>query len=336
MIEIDGSLMEGGGQIIRTSIALAAITKKPVHIFNIRIKRDNPGLRAQHLNAIKAAAMLCNADCEGLSIGSKEIKFVPGDIIGRTLSIDIGTAGSITLLLQCLIPICAFADDKVRIKIKGGTENLHAPCIDYFRFVIVPFLQKFGLEIEIELIKRGYYPKGGGMVEVFTEPIKVNKPIYLTEQGDILEINGISNASLFLKKASVAERQARSAKQVLLKKYLCPIKINTEYADSLSPGSSIVLWARTSSGSIIGADVIGERGKRSEEVGKEAAEKLINEIESKAPIDVHLADNLIPWIALFSGKIKVSDISLHTKTNMFICGKFLEKKFKIDGNVIEC
>ena len=336
MIEIDGSLMEGGGQIIRTSIALSAITKKPVHIFNIRAKRDKPGLRAQHLNAIKAAAMLCNAECKGLSISSGEIEFIPKEIIGRTLSIDIGTAGSITLILQCLIPICAFASNKIRIKIKGGTENLHAPCIDYFRFVILPFLEKFGLNARIELIKRGYYPKGGGMVEIFTKPIEKSKPLYLIEQGEILEINGISNASLFLKKTDVAERQARSARQILSKKYFCPIKIKTEYADSLSPGSSIVLWARTSSGSIIGADTIGERGKRSEEVGKEAAEKLMREIESGAPIDLHLADNLIPWIALFSGKIKVSNISLHTKTNIFICEKFLEKKFKINGNVIEC
>lgn len=343
MIKLDGSYLEGGGQIVRTSLALSTITQKPFEVTDIRKGRPKPGLKNQHLFCIKALEKLCNARTEGAELGSTYLKYYPGKIKPQTLSIDIGTAGSITLLLQSLLIPSIFADSKIRLKIIGGTDVSWSPSFDYFNNIIIPQIRKYA-DIEANLLKRGYYPKGGGKVDVKIKPkfnlenIKEAPKINLTEQHNLIQIKGISHASSDLEKAQVAERQARSAK-LALNRLNCPINIRTEYSETLSTGSGITLWAIFSKDLneidfnnpiILGSDALGERGKRSEEVGKEAAEKLLKEINSKAPVDLHLADNLIPFLALVGGQIKVSKITNHTLTNIYVCEKFLDNKFDID------
>lgn len=356
MIKIDGNYLEGGGQIVRTALAFSTITQKPFEVHEIRRGRKNPGLKPQHLYCIKALEQLCTAKAEGAEIESSAIRYTPGKIQGKTIKIDIGTAGSITLLLQSLLLPCFFADKKIKLKLKGGTNVKWSMPIEYLEHVLAPHLKKFCEDIKIKLIKRGYYPKGGGEVEITIKPkyklaehpgfesflkeIRTKqKGINSTEQPKLIQIKGISHASKTLEKAQVAERQAKSAK-FLLSKYEVPVNIRTEYCDTLSPGSGITVWAVFSKNEedldlinpiILGADGLGERGKPSEEVGKEAAQSLAEEIDSGAPTDYHLADNLVPWLALFCpSSIKTSKITDHAKTNIYTVEQFLGKIFEIE------
>lgn len=352
MIKLDGSYGEGGGQIIRTALALSTITKKPFEVEHIRKGRCDTGIKSQHLYCIKALEKLCNAKTEGAKLGSTYLKYCPGEIKGRTISIDIGTSGSICLVLQALLMPCFFADQKVRLKMTGGTDGKWAQHYNYFKSVFLPQIERFTGKIDVKLIKRGYYPKGGGKVDLkiipkfklnefrdfneFLNFVKSKNMDYnLTEQGKLIKIEGLSNASNYLKEAEVAERQAKSAKQVLAK-LNTPVGIHPEYYDTLSPGSGIVLWAEFEN-TRIGGDSLGEKGKRAEAVGKEAAEMLLKEIDSGAPVDEYLADQILPFMALTKfSKIRVSKVTEHCKTNIYVIEKFLDVKFRIKENLIEC
>ena len=356
MILIDGSHKEGGGQIVRTALAFSTITQIPFEADNIRQGRKDAGLKPQHLFCVKALEKLCDAKAEGAEFGSSKLKYIPGKIKGKTINVDIGTAGSISLLMQSLLLPCFFADKKVKLKFKGGTNTNWSMPIEYFQEIFVPYISKFCEKIIVKLIRRGYFPKGGGEVEItikpkfkladypdfktFLEEIrKQNLGLERTEQKHLIQIKGVSHASKHLEKAEVADRQAKAAK-FLLNKYGVPVNIRKEYCDAYSPGSGITLWAVFSKDKedldlinpiILGASSLGERGKPSEKVGEEAAKELIKQIESKAPIDSHMADNLIPWMALFCpSKIKVSELTEHTRTNIYVVEQFLEKMFEID------
>jgi RNA 3'-terminal phosphate cyclase (GTP) len=345
MIKIDGNYGEGGGQIIRTALALSTLTGESFEAFNIRKGRRTPGLKAQHIHCIKGLEQLCDAKSQFAEIGSDKLVYEPGKTEGKTVSIDIGTAGSISLLLQSLLLPCFFSDKPVRLKITGGTSGKWAMPYDFFNSIFVPQIRKYCKKIDLKLIRRGYYPKGGGKIDVKITPHKdkgILPELNSIEQGRLIQIKGISHASRLLEKAQVAERQAKAAK-TLLNKFDTPVNIQIEYAETFCPGSGITLWGIFSKDKdeidinnpiLIGADALGEIGKRSEDVGKEAAENLIKEISSKAPIDSHTADNLIPFLALFKGKIKVSEITEHTRTNMWICEQFLGKMFEIRENII--
>lgn len=356
MIHIDGNYKEGGGQIVRTALAFSTITQIPFEVDNIRSGRKDAGLKPQHLFCIKGLQKLCDAKAEGAEKGSSKIRYEPGKLKGKSIEIDIGTAGSITLLMQAILLPCFFADKQMKIKLKGGTNVKWSMPIEYFQEVYIPYIRKFCEKIDVKLIKRGYYPKGGGEVEItikpkfklseypdfktFLEEIrKQNLSINNTEQHHLIQIRGLSHASKHLEKAEVADRQAKAAR-FLLNKYEVPVTIRKEYCDTYSPGSGITTWALLSkqkedldiiNPTILGADSLGAPGKQSEKVGEEAAKDLIKQIESKAPIDHHLADNLIPWMALFSpSKIKVSEITDHTRTNIYVVEQFLGKLFEID------
>jgi len=344
MLTIDGSTGEGGGQIVRTSVAMSAIMQEPVKIINIRANRPNPGLSAQHFSAIDSVAKLCNADVLGLCIGSREVVFKPGSIENKKLNIDVGTAGSVTLILQALMIPASLADEII-INIRGGTDVRWSPPIDYLRFVTHGVLQKFGCTGEVVLLRRGFYPKGGGRVEVKIKGVKKLNKINLDERGNFKGICGISHAHTNLKKAEVAKRQVKSARPLLfnelsnLKKLnenfnlnLDFIKIRQEYQDALSYGSGITLWAEFEN-TVIGSDSLGERGKRAEIVGMEAAQNLIKEIKSGACLDKYMADQVIPYLALSKSFVKVSEITEHARTNVKIVNKF-GFDVKIEENVI--
>ena len=341
MIEIDGSYGEGGGQIVRTALALSTITQKPFRVINIRKGRKQPGLKAQHVTAVKALQQICGAKTSEVELGATELTYTPGKIKGGKFSFDIGTAGSITLLLQAILPPLLFAPKKVTITITGGTAGKWQAPVEYFQHVLLPNIQRFCKSIDCRILKRGYFPKGGGQVVVEVTPLKSLKevtPINLVERGELVQIKGVSHAAQILAMRKVSERQAQAA-EMLLKKYDVPLDIQTEYQETLCAGSGILVWARFAAddepSTVLGADGLGERGVLAEDVGKQAAKQLIKEIDSGAAADKHLGDQLLPFMALLPGStIVASEISQHSKTNMWVIEKFLPVKFSVDGNKI--
>jgi len=334
-LEIDGDYLEGGGQILRTSLALSAITARPIKVTNIRARRPTPGLKPQHLNTIKALEKICKAETTGIKLKSKKITFKPSnECMGFHIDIDVGTAGGIGLILQSILVVAAFKCKGLSLNITGGTMGLGQVPVDYYPNVVFHMLKKSGLRAKLSILKRGYYPEGGGEVSVSIEPIKYQKPINITLAGEVRHIGGISCASKDLFGSKVAQRQAKAASELLAEKFSCPMQIKSEYVDTKSVGSEINLYAYTDSGSILGTDERGEKGKLAERVGRDAAKKLIFEIESQSACDLHLADNLIPWLALLGGSIKTSQITQHTKTNIWVTEKFFGKIFSIEDNLI--
>ncbi len=339
MIIIDGSFGEGGGQILRTSIALSSILLKPVKIINIRAKRKPPGLKRQHMTAIKILATLTNAEVRGLELGSTIVEFIPKTRRGGHFSFDIGTAGSISLVLQAALPVMLYASDNVSITIRGGTDVPWSPPIDYVKNVLIPFLNEMGAKINIAVKRRGHYPKGGGIVNVEVEPIKKLQPLKKPSRGNVLSIYGLSHAVRL--PSHVAIRQAKAATLVLERYGYKNIKIDTEFYEKnkdphLGPGSGIVLWAKTEY-SILGADALGARGKPAEKVGEEAALKLINDLSTNAALDTHMSDMIIPFLAIADGTSEVTgaNLTMHAYTNIEVVKKFIDTEVYLKGKINE-
>lgn len=341
MLDIDGSYLEGGGQILRTACALSAVTGTPCRIFNIRKGRPRPGLRTQHLAGIEALAFFSGGRLEGAFQGSTEITFSPGAESKAELSVVISTAGSITLALQSLLPAAVMAPapvpapvTPVTIEFRGGaTDTFFAPSLDYCTEVFLATLGMIGVRAEVEAARRGYYPKGGaqGVARIFP-----SRPgaLSLTERGTPNKILLLSRASASLKARSVAERQAAGARQALGKADI-PVEERISYHDSSCPGSSICLVA-VYENSRLGADGLGKIGKRAEDVGREAARSLLGEMASGACLDRHMADQVLPFMAL-SGRecsVTVSEVTTHARTNMWVTEKFIQGKFEVRDGLV--
>jgi len=331
-LEVDGSQKSGSGTILRLSIALAGILGEPLHIYNIRQRRSEPGLRPQHLEAVLTAAKLCNAEIRGATLGSRELWFEPSEIRGGEVHAEIGTAGSIPMLLLTILPLCAFAKRPVRVRIvRGGTDVRNAPTINYLKYVLLPLLERMGLRASLTVQKYGYYPKGMGEVFMEVQPCDRLSPLRLEEFGNVEELDGVSVCT-FLADRRVAERQAKAANEYLrVSGYEAKIEVVNDVSNPLQKGSSLVLWARSDTGALLGGDAIGELRKPSEVVGEEAAENLVEELESRATLDIHLADMLVPYAALADGNSAylTRAITDHLDTNVWLAREILGVKFHV-------
>jgi len=319
MIEIDGSFGEGGGQIVRTAVSLSAVTGKLIKINQIRQKRPKPGLAPQHVQAISILTRICGAKISGVEPGSYEITFEPGRIKGGNYRIDIGTAGSVTLLMQCLLPAMIKADSPVKLEVRGGTDVQWSPTVDYFRYVFLPALNCFGAKIQLDIKQRGYYPKGLGSVLLEVIPSDLRTAHLNSQNGKIIE--GISHCSNLPE--HVAKRQAETAFGILSLDGFDP-RIDFEVKNVPSTGSGITLWS-----GFKGESALGKRGLKAEDVGRKAAEEMIKEMRSRSIVDIHLADQLIPYLALAGGSFTTREISKHTRTNIWTAKHFLEKEIVI-------
>jgi len=334
MILIDGSYLEGGGQILRTSVAMSAITGQPCRIENIRKGRPNPGLQPQHLKGLEAAAKICNAKTSGLSIGSETVEFFPGKIGGGEFFIDTETAGSVTLIMEALMPICLFAPRQCVLNVTGGTDVQWSPSIHYFKRTFLSSLEAFGLkegeEYDLSIKKYGFYPRGGGKVVLRTRPFSSFKKIDMTSRGKLRKVDVVSLTSSDLRKSCISERQIDGVEKIF-----APLaKRDVLYDDTLSPGSSIFINAIFEN-CRMGFSALGKRGKKAEDVGEEAAKELKGQMASHACFDENMADQIIPYMALAGGsKISVAKVTNHCRTNIWVIEKFLPVKFDVKGNVI--
>ncbi len=321
---IDGSYGEGGGQILRTAIALSAVLGMEVEITNIRAKRKNPGLRNQHLWGIKLVAMMTGARVEGLRVGSTRIYFRPGRIKGGEYRIDVGTAGSITLLLQTSLIPALFAENEVVLELKGGTDVPWSPTADYYRHVLFPILRRMGATLEMEVLERGYYPEGGGMVRVTVQPSSL-QGIRIERRGSLRERRGyISQRNL---PYHIVERMKNTARGYSFAEDV--------RSSGVSRGCSILLLHEYEE-SLLAADSLCKRGVRAEEVAMQALKRLEMEEKSEATVDVNMSDHLLPFGFLARGKTsyRVREITGHAKTNAWLIEKF-GGKVRIEGNRIE-
>ncbi len=328
LIELDGS---AGGQVIRTAIGLSAYTGKPVKITKIRAARPNPGIQAQHLEAINAVRELCGAETEDAELGSKELEFYPKEIREKNIKIRIPTAGSIALVIQALmVPLLKIQKD-VKIEFNGGaTYGKWAPPVDCLSNVLFPLLGRFGHRASVNIHKHGFYPEGGAEVSVTFLPSKLSK-IEITKRGEIKSIKGVSVASIDLENPRVAERQKSEALKIISVSTGINASIDCHYENSRCAGSGIQLWAETQN-SILGASAIGERGKKSEDIGKEAASLLVEQLSGA--VDEFMGDQLLPFMAIFGGEICTPRITDHVKANISTIEKFLPVRFATQGKRI--
>jgi RNA 3'-terminal phosphate cyclase (ATP)/RNA 3'-terminal phosphate cyclase (GTP) len=327
LIEIDGSYGEGGGQLLRTAVALAAITGQALHIQNVRARRSHPGLAPQHLAAVKSVAALCGAEVEGLQLKSQEMVFHPARLRGGEFQFDVGTAGSITLVLQAVLPVALMGPERLVMEIRGGTEVRAAPPLDYFRHVFLPLLSLMGGRVSLHVVRRGYFPRGGGEVRVEVEPGTCLRPLVLETRGALSEVRGIAHVSNL--PAHITARMVRAAQEALPPVPAPHIEQQLlAWPQAIGQGGAIVLWAHCGNG-VLGSAATAQRGVPAERLGEEAGGALRAEIESGATLDVHAADQMLVYAALANGPSHFTSrtLSSHASTTMWLIEHFLPVEF---------
>ena len=329
MLEIDGSYGEGGGQILRTALSLSCLFRKPFRLFNIRKGRRKPGLMPQHLACVRLLTLISKAEVSGAEVGSTVLVFEPGESEGGEYFFDIGTAGSTPLLLQAVLPPLIFAQDASRITLTGGTHVPFSPPYHFISQVFLPMLGRLGIEASASISRYGFYPKGGGKISAVVNPCRTIGAVSFGEPGDIVSVSGISAVGSL--PVEIAERQKRSVLSALAG---LPVTPSTEVlkVDTYSPGTFVFLKAETET-SVSGFSSLGERGKRAETVGEEAARELLRHLEAGGCLDPRLADQLVVYLSLAEGpsSFTTSRISGHLLTNLMVIGAFSGTRFQVEG-----
>jgi RNA 3'-terminal phosphate cyclase (ATP) len=329
LVTINGS--EGGGQMLRNAVALSAVTGRPVRVTNIRGARPQPGLRPQHLLAVRATAEACGGRLAGAEIGSREIAFQPGEI--RPLQgwrLDIGTAGSTMLLLQSLLPALARAEGPSQLTLTGGTDVPFAPPFDHFDRVFLPALWELGPRVTMQLVRRGFYPKGGGEARAVIEPAQAIEAFSWCERGPITRIVGRCYSQGL--PSHIAERMRDSAVN-MLHGHGHRAEVEFEVVErGPSEGCGIVLWAECEGGRRLAGSALGRRGKRAEEVGREAAHALLAELAGDWAVESHLADQLIVWMALANGpsEFTTGRITDHIRNAVIVAEAIAGARFALE------
>lgn len=328
MLEIDGSYGEGGGQLLRLAVALAAITGTRVCITNIRARRDKPGLAPQHLTGVQAVGQLCGAKIEGLTLRSQQITFEPAMLRGGDYRFNVGTAGSITLVLQALLPVMLAAQMPCKVHIMGGTDIRQAPAADYLREVLIRLIERLGGRVTMHVLRRGYYPRGRGEIELAVKPATL-VPTVFEATGHIKAICGITHV------ANLPEHIALRMKQAALDRlgaYATQASFETQvlgHEAAFGPGGAIVCWIARKH-TVLGAARVAERGVRAEALGEAVGKELAADIAAGAALDVHAADQILVYLALAGGgSFSTRSASLHARTAMWLIEQFLPVAFDV-------
>jgi RNA 3'-terminal phosphate cyclase (ATP) len=317
MQEIDGSM--GGGQVVRTAVTLSALSGEAVRIEDVRGGREEPGLRPQHLAAVEAAAALSEASVEGDEQGAETLVFEPGDLEARDVAVDVGTAGSVALVCDTLLPLATELDEPASVTVTGGTDVEWAPPIDYLRRTKLPLLAEYGLDADLAVASRGFYPVGEGEATLTLRPSSLS-PLGLTDRGALRRVEVYSVADEELREPSVAERQAAAVAEAI--DVDVSVATLATYDDAACPGSVVVLSA-VYEGGRAGFSALGEAGKPAEDVGEEAVEafRAFHE-DGTAAVDRHLADQLLVPLALAGGEVLAPGTTPHVETNRAVLAAF--------------
>ena len=319
LVSIDGSIGEGGGQVLRVAVALAAIMDTALKVTNIRAGRENQGLRPSHVAAVKAVAGLCNAELEGVEVGSTEMRFRPNGLTGGRQTIDVGTAGSIALVLQAVLPPAISSGERVDLQINGGTDVTNAPTIMYVKEVLVPVLRGLGANVTLEVERRGFYPQGGGRATLVVEPGSSVKPAAPTGgqpkaliRGEIA-VSGIGQ--------DVTDRLKRSMLRKL--QGMSVGTIDVDLVESSGEGISASLWAPRRMGAV-GACDVGRRGYPAEELGNSVAGSIARALRADADVDEHLLDQLLIYCLMATGRSSFTfeTMTSHAKTVLMVAEEF--------------
>jgi RNA 3'-terminal phosphate cyclase (ATP) len=318
-IHIDGSQGEGGGQILRSSLALSMVTKKPFRISRIRAGRAKPGLLRQHLTGVNAAAAICGARVEGASLGSQELAFTPSDTIkGGAYHFPIGSAGGTMLVVQAILPALLRADGPSTVIIEGGTHNVAAPPFEFVERTLIPTLNLAGACITARLERHGFYPAGGGRIVLSVEPTKDARPLSLLTRGERVSIH--ANAIVSQLSRSIAEREV-----AVLCERLGIDAANatvTSVPEPRGPGNAALVELRYDHITEVFC-AFGELGKGAEVVARELADDVRQYIAETHPVGEHLADQLmVPLAVLAGGRYATGPLSPHARTNMDVLQSF--------------
>ncbi len=338
MIQIDGAAKSGSGTILRLAVALSTLLGEELHLWNVRARRDKPGLRPQHLQVVLACAQMCGGTVEGAKVGSREIVYRPGKHIrGDFYQWEIGTAGSTTMLAMTLLLVGCFADKPSAFRISGGLFQDFAPSAYHMQYVLLPTLRKMGVTAELELKQPGYVPRGAGVIEVRVKPVTtLLSPLLLPEQGEVRRIEGIALSS-HLQEQKVSQRMADECRERLRAEgYEARIELKYD-TQAGQKGAALNIWAETSTGCIIGSDRAGRPGRRSEEIGRYVARNLLEDLKTGATVDRHLADQLIPYCALAQGisHYTIPQTTEHVETNLWLVAEILGAKTELERNHIK-
>jgi len=328
MLTIDGTTGEGGGQILRSSLSLSLCLGRPFRIINIRAARSKPGLRPQHLAAVNAAAKVANAKVTGAELSSQELVFIPGRISPGDYHFDIGTAGSTTLVLQTVLPALLIADGPSHLKLEGGTHNPNAPSYDFLAKSFIPLINRMGATVTAQLERAGFYPKGGGVLEISIEPARQLQlqPLELLVRGEILRKNAV--AMLAHLPQHIAQRELKVVRNSL---GIGPDHLEIRYLSSAyGQGNAVCVYIESQNITEV-FTAFGERGVRAEQVAGKVVRQARRYLGAVVPVGEQLADQLLLPMALAGGGSFVTlTPSLHTKTNAAVIEQFMDAR--IDYN----
>jgi RNA 3'-phosphate cyclase len=330
MLHLDGSYGEGGGQLVRTSLSLAALLGEPVTITGIRAGRAKPGLRAQHLTCVQALARITQAEVEGAALGSRQLNFRPRAIKGGSYFFDVaektGSAGSVTLVAQALLPPLLAAREPTTLTIRGGTHVAWSPPAHYLIAVFLPALAAMGAKVDLTLTRWGWYPRGGGEVRLVVKPQAKLTPRQWLEPPDPAVFQALSAGSRV--PYHVISRQGKRLQERLGG----GLPVAEIEAESLDAGSFVFLW-----GPNAGFHALGARGKPAEKVADEAVADFFRFIDCRAALDRHLADQVLLYLPLARGMsaFTTEEITSHLLTNIWVIEQFLGPTFEIRGNLGE-
>jgi RNA 3'-terminal phosphate cyclase (ATP) len=329
MIELDGSEGEGGGQILRSALALSILTGRPFKLVNIRANRSKPGLQPQHLMCVRAAGMISSGTYKGGSVGSSVLYFEPGSLKSGNYTFSIGTAGATALVLHTVyLPLALQGDKPSEITITGGTHNIHAPCYHFLATTWAAYLARLGMKAELEMIQPGFYPRGGGEIRAVIHPCSRIHGLSLLSCPDLTTAGGFSATAELPE--SVGRKQARRL-SARLKAEGVESHFPIEEWEAANPGSvAAVIFRQAPVPPLFFG--LGERGKPAESVADDAADEAIAFRDAKAPVDPHSADQLLLPLAFSpdASEYKTSEITRHTTTNVETVQKFVERSIQIE------